>query len=178
MYCPRNVLDVEPRRWIPLLAIFVFLQGLVIILQEWLGPSFFLPNRYAAAQGYNYHPPIPMPDPESPEKSLGDCAICMDAILIDTPTSPRQSRSSDEKVSHQYHTTTITSGTAQGRGSNGSSTGAGALFSAMQRGVGSVSSRKVYSLAPCHHLFHTECLERWLAIKNICPQCRRPLPPM
>ncbi|KIL69438.1 hypothetical protein M378DRAFT_69521 [Amanita muscaria Koide BX008] len=178
MYCPRNVLDVEPRRWMPLLAIFVFLQGLVIILQEWLGPSFFLPNRYAAAQGYNYHPPIPMPDPESPEKSLGDCAICMDAILIDTPTSPRQSRSSDEKVSHQYHTTTITSGTAQGRGSNGSSTGAGALFSAMQRGVGSVSSRKVYSLAPCHHLFHTECLERWLAIKNICPQCRRPLPPM
>lgn len=25
--------------------------------------------------------------------------------------------------------------------------------------------RRNYALAPCHHLFHTECLERWLAIK-------------
>ncbi|KAL1744551.1 hypothetical protein HDZ31DRAFT_38449 [Schizophyllum fasciatum] len=39
-------------------------------------------------------------------------------------------------------------------------------------------ARKEYSLAPCHHIFHTKCLERWLAIKNICPQCRRPLPPL
>ncbi|KAI0248996.1 hypothetical protein BJV78DRAFT_1276346 [Lactifluus subvellereus] len=41
-----------------------------------------------------------------------------------------------------------------------------------------VRARASYSLAPCGHLFHTECLERWLAIKNICPQCRRPLPPL
>ncbi|KAH9986100.1 hypothetical protein BJV74DRAFT_545675 [Russula compacta] len=41
-----------------------------------------------------------------------------------------------------------------------------------------VRARASYSLAPCAHLFHTECLERWLAIKNICPQCRRPLPPL
>ncbi|TKY85347.1 hypothetical protein EX895_005509 [Sporisorium graminicola] len=33
-------------------------------------------------------------------------------------------------------------------------------------------------LAPCQHAFHTECLERWLEIKNECPSCRRALPPI
>ncbi|KAI6126043.1 hypothetical protein EDD16DRAFT_1554771 [Pisolithus croceorrhizus] len=41
-----------------------------------------------------------------------------------------------------------------------------------------VGVKKNYSVAPCHHIFHTECLEKWLAVKNICPQCRRPLPPL
>lgn len=33
-------------------------------------------------------------------------------------------------------------------------------------------------LAPCQHAFHTECLERWLHIKNECPSCRSGLPPV
>ncbi|KAI6151181.1 hypothetical protein BKA82DRAFT_4124844 [Pisolithus tinctorius] len=41
-----------------------------------------------------------------------------------------------------------------------------------------VGIKKGYSVAPCHHIFHTECLEKWLALKNICPQCRRPLLPL
>jgi len=32
--------------------------------------------------------------------------------------------------------------------------------------------------APCGHVFHTACLERWLAIKLECPSCRRSLPPV
>ncbi|KAE8249287.1 hypothetical protein A4X13_0g5267 [Tilletia indica] len=32
-------------------------------------------------------------------------------------------------------------------------------------------------VAPCHHIFHTECLERWLQYKSECPSCRMPLPP-
>lgn len=42
---------------------------------------------------YNYHPPMPLPDPEAPEQSLGDCVICMDAITID----PALRQRSDEK---------------------------------------------------------------------------------
>ncbi|GAC99219.1 hypothetical protein PHSY_006819 [Pseudozyma hubeiensis SY62] len=33
-------------------------------------------------------------------------------------------------------------------------------------------------VAPCQHAFHTECLERWLEIKNECPSCRSALPPV
>lgn len=157
--CPKNVLDVEPRSWIYFLAIFMLLQVLVIVLQEHLGPAFFLPKRFVKGKTYDYHPPMPLPDSESPEQSLGDCAICMDAILFDT-SSRRRSKSTDERRDH------------------GIVNAGGGLLNAVQMGVGASGARKNYSLAPCHHLFHTECLERWLAIKNICPQCRRPLPPL
>lgn len=59
--CPKNVLDVEPRRrcqvmgklcltyilpgWMWYLAIFIFLQVAVVLLQQRLGPAFFLPKR-------------------------------------------------------------------------------------------------------------------------------------
>jgi len=160
--------------WAPILAIFVSLQAIIIVLQEWLGASFFLPRRYAATNGYDYHQPIPLPDPESPDQSLGDCAICMEAIIMET--SPRHSHSADEKG--RWDDSGLGSRNTAKRKEGVGTTSASSLLSAMQRGVGGVSSRKVYSLAPCHHLFHTECLERWLAIKNLCPQCRRPLPLM
>ncbi|KAG8830865.1 hypothetical protein FRC18_007477 [Serendipita sp. 400] len=38
--------------------------------------------------------------------------------------------------------------------------------------------RRVYAMAPCGHNFHTKCLEQWMEIKTICPQCRGLLPPI
>ena len=35
-----------------------------------------------------------------------------------------------------------------------------------------------YMLTPCHHLFHTKCLESWLNVKNQCPCCRQKIPPL
>ncbi|KAI0343001.1 hypothetical protein BDW22DRAFT_1356560 [Trametopsis cervina] len=147
--CPKNVLDIEQRPWVYGVAVFVLLQVLVILLQEYFGPTLFFPEGMTSTNVYNYHPPLPLPDPEAPEQSLGDCAICMDTIQVDSTLRQRPDEKS-ETHSLARHTTQLW---AQ-------------------------SARKSYSLAPCHHLFHTACLERWLAIKNICPQCRRPLPPL
>ncbi|KAG5654197.1 hypothetical protein H0H81_006230 [Sphagnurus paluster] len=126
---------------------------------------------------------MPLPDPEAPHQSLGDCAICMDDIVVEA--RPRSGMSEGDSFLHSGWDAEA------GGGKNGG------LFSAMQMGIEGASARKIYSLAPCHHLFHTECLEKvflvllisilitdhfflvkWLAIKNICPQCRRPLPPL
>lgn len=168
--CPKNVLDVEPRSWSYLLAAFVCFQATVVLLQEVLGPTFFLPQKYATTKTYDYHPPMPLPDSEAPEQSLGDCAICMDAIRIDSSGQHQ----SEKRMSGDWDrdATTLNASSRKSLG------GPGGLFNAMHMGMESPGTRKIYSLAPCHHLFHTECLERWLAIKNICPQCRRPLPPL
>ncbi|KAG2011699.1 hypothetical protein CC2G_011787 [Coprinopsis cinerea AmutBmut pab1-1] len=168
LWCPKNVLEVEPRPWAPFLALSVIFQALLLILQDTIGPSFFLPERFKATQGYNYHPPMPLPDSESPDQSLGDCAICMDAILVDPSLRSRKSESLDSEKKRG----------ASGSGMAGSSTGANSRMGLFGGVVKSSNARKNYSLAPCCHLFHTECLEKWLAIKNICPQCRRPLPPL
>ncbi|ORX62922.1 hypothetical protein DM01DRAFT_1297822 [Hesseltinella vesiculosa] len=39
-----------------------------------------------------------------------------------------------------------------------------------------VLGRIQYMMTPCHHLFHTECLEKWMKIKLECPVCRSYLP--
>ncbi|KAF7309806.1 RING-type domain-containing protein [Mycena indigotica] len=157
LLCPKNVLDIEPRSWSRYLALFVCSQVIVIILQDSaLGPTFFLPRKYAVVKAHDYHPVMPIPDNdvESADLSLGDCAICMDAIYAD-PSLRRRRTSLDDK-----------GGSGKAR--------SGGILNAVH--IGGANSRKNYSLAPCHHLFHTECLEKWLSIKNICPQCRRPLP--
>jgi hypothetical protein len=28
-----------------------------------------------------------------------------------------------------------------------------------------LNARRAYALAPCHHLFHTDCLSQWMAVK-------------
>ena len=73
---------------------------------------------------YDYHPPMPLPDPEAPEQSLGDCAICMDAIVVD----PMLRQHNDEKS--EGHSLSRRTGSLLAQG-----------------------ARKSYSLAPCHHLF-------------------------
>lgn len=32
---------------------------------------------------------------------------------------------------------------------------------------------KPYMLTPCNHVFHYECLEKWLEYKKECPNCRK-----
>ncbi|KAF5383788.1 hypothetical protein D9615_003714 [Tricholomella constricta] len=156
--CPKNVLDVEPRSWSYLLAALVCFQAIIVLLQEILGPAFFLPQRFVKVKTYEYHPPMPLPDSEAPEQSLGDCAICMDAIIVES----RAWGPSDKEKQNAWDT--------DGGGEMGTrqkSLGSARLFTAMQMGIEGAGARK-----------HTECLEKWLAIKNICPQCRRPLPPL
>jgi len=104
--------------------------------------------QFAAIKTYDYHPPMPLPDPESPEQSLGDCAICMDAIHVD-PSLRSRSKSSDEKGEWDGNS----KGKNRWKGKSAGAGAAGGLLNAVQMGVGGVSSRKNYSLAPCHHLF-------------------------
>jgi len=78
-----------------------------------------------------------LPDPESPDRSLGDCAICMDAIIVDPHGGEKGSSTSKEAA---------WAGTVEGH--------SGGIFNVVHRNVvGTASMRKSYSLAPCHHLF-------------------------
>lgn len=88
-----------------------------------------------------------MPIPESPEKSLGDCAICMDAILLD-PALRRQSLSLDTKEHWEEK------GAPSSPTSSRKAKGVGSVFDNVMRiGIGAANARKNYSLAPCCHLF-------------------------
>ena len=36
-------------------------------------------------------------------------------------------------------------------------------------------TNKPYMSTPCNHVFHRDCLERWLYLKKECPNCRNDL---
>ncbi|KAF9301773.1 hypothetical protein BGZ74_006292 [Mortierella antarctica] len=141
--CPENLMGHEPTKWIWGLVLWVALQVAVLLLQDWLGPRFFIPKKYLPPI-YDYHPIIPAGDEESSGQSTAgghahghqqDCAICM--LPIDTASTSGHARLSSV--------------------------------------VGSLG-RLNYMLTPCGHLFHSDCLERWMRIKLECPNCRAFLP--
>ena len=41
-----------------------------------------------------------------------------------------------------------------------------------------VNIRKKYMVTPCDHVFHSNCLEKWMEVKNECPYCKRRIPPV
>ena len=97
--------------------------------------------KYTHVQAYDYHPPLGLPDSEAPEQSLGDCSICMDAIMVDNPLKKR-SKSFDVRDDFDDKGGSR-SGLRKGK----------SVLDAMQRNVGASAARKNYSLAPCSHIF-------------------------
>ena len=110
---------------------------------------------------YDYHPVMPVPDTESPEQSLGDCVICMDAIIIagpgNTASDPRRKSLSDRRSMGGLGSRDSDGvGREKDRGSVGA--GVGGIIDAVQMGFAAAGrstgvARKSYALAPCHHLF-------------------------
>jgi hypothetical protein len=85
--------------------------------------------QYSESTSYDYHPPLPpSSDAEAAETdaTLGDCAICMDAIRYDA-------RAADDDHTRKH-------GGAERRG-------------LLARFAVPAGKRKSYSLSPCHHLF-------------------------
>ena len=39
-------------------------------------------------------------------------------------------------------------------------------------------NKKRFMITPCSHVFHSPCMEKWMELKNECPYCRRPIPPL
>ena len=99
--------------------------------------------QYKTVEVYDYHPPLPLPSSDSPEQSLGDCAICMDAIV-----NENRSRRVSEKEKEKRGDADWDLEGANETSTRERSLGGAGLFGAMQ-----TMARKNYSLAPCQHLF-------------------------
>ncbi|KAI9290201.1 hypothetical protein BC943DRAFT_270351 [Umbelopsis sp. AD052] len=133
--CPHNILAHESTKWVWVLAAYVMLQVAVLMIQDVWDPRFFVPERYLPER-YNYHPILPNEDEET----------TVDVKVVGVNASEEAEPSEGESKHTPGRDCAIcmlpVNATTQG------SAGLQAL------------GRATYMVTPCHHLFHTECLEK------------------
>ncbi|KAJ2777869.1 hypothetical protein GGI15_004363 [Coemansia interrupta] len=157
--CPESLSFNTPSMFVWALVVYSMAQVAVLLLQDLLGPRFFVPASMLP-EVYNYHPLLP---PDSDEEAAAEgnaddgADPARDAEGRDSedtsPDEPRNGRGRECAICIQNVDV--------------SASVASALF-----------GRPSYMVTPCHHVYHTECLARWMEMKLECPVCRAPLPPV
>lgn len=175
----RNVLFTNVDYYtLALLGIWVWVQVLLLVSQELVGPRWFLPRGDWAPPAYDYHPVL-REDEEGANMPIGfSQAAAAAGTGSSVPTSPTQER-----------------GSVSRRGSIAKEKGKRVFDCAIcmqdlevpvvEAGAvkdtslgGGLLARRMYMVTPCRHIFHSACLEGWLKYRLQCPICRETLPPL
>ncbi|KAI8319642.1 hypothetical protein GQ54DRAFT_264976 [Martensiomyces pterosporus] len=152
--CPDNIAFITPTPLVGVLVAYSLAQTAFLILQDVFGPRFFVPA-YFLPPTYNYHPVLPPTDEELDAGAEADGNSGAD-VEIERPDNweHNASTSSNRVCAVCMLPVDVAPPTSN------------------------VLGRAAYMVTPCHHIFHSECLTRWMAIKLECPVCRAPLPPV
>ncbi|CAI6100319.1 unnamed protein product [Clonostachys chloroleuca] len=153
----------EPRAFVFLLG-WLWLQIVILIAQDVVGPRFGVPKRWTP-EAWDYHPVLREDNLEAGGLPIG---------LVDDHGGLERRRSSDHK--------------RRGSESNTRSIDCAICRELLEVPVlkageeaGSVAgafARRMYMVTPCRHIFHSDCLEGWLKFRLQCPICREELPPL
>ncbi|KAK9832712.1 hypothetical protein WJX81_003010 [Elliptochloris bilobata] len=146
--CPHNLLRVPPSRGFCIaLVLYVGAQAAALLAQTRFGPRCFIPARFLPAK-YDYHR-----------------ALTPQRFMRPGPALP------------------LAGGAAAGAAVTAAPAGdvetgdAGVECVICMNTVDVTGDARARMVTPCHHVFHSGCLTRWMDVKQECPTCRRPLPP-
>ena len=128
----------------------IIIEAIILCLQKYLGAKFIIPKRFRT-QVYNYYKNEN--EISNNDKEI-ECVICLDKI-------GNILASEDEGINN------IKENNIKKR-----------IIKYLEKLKNQQKKKGNYMLTPCHHLFHTKCLESWLNVKNQCPCCRQKIPPL
>ncbi|KAJ2549178.1 hypothetical protein EV175_004545 [Coemansia sp. RSA 1933] len=151
---PGNIAFNPPAAFVWVLCVYSVAQAAVLLLQDAIGPRFFVPA-HLRPEVYDYHRPLPMPTP--PDAS--------DSTVIDIDD---QTGEADQDVSEPST-----------EADDGNTPDCTICMESVDAAVPSANQqdRAAYMVTPCRHIYHTKCLSQWMDIKLECPICRASLPP-
>ena len=130
----------------------LFFEAIILSLQKILGPKFFLTKKYKQPK-FDYY----KQENEIDEKSKKqECVICLENIgKISQIEEDKEINGKKEKFDFEKY-----------------------MENLVKKYRNRNRNKGPYMITPCHHLFHTRCLEMWLEQKNECPYCRQKIPPL
>ena len=158
---PYNIFELKPSYNKVIVIILTLVIELIIIsLQKILGPKFFIP-KFLKGEEYDYYRNYN----EINENELEIiCAICLvkikDDPTIDSDIKFELNSSKDNDIFDDDDE----------------------KISLSDKIINSIKNwknkltKKPIMVTPCHHVYHTICLEKCIETKNICPVCRSKIP--
>ena len=179
-----NVLFAEID-WIglALLTVWVWIQVVLLISQEIVGPRWFVGKGWAPP-AYDYHP-ILREDEEGDTMPIGFSQATEAGSAPSSPVTDRDGRTSPTLARRG----SIVAKEAKVKGKRVfdcaicmqdlevSVIEAGGP-SDQTSGPAGLLARRMYMVTPCRHIFHSACLEGWMKYRLQCPICRETLPPL
>ena len=168
-----------------LLVLWVGMQAALLEAQRRYGARFFIPARFLPPK-FDYNRPIPaslLPedhtreDVATPSESVQKERVATPEIrtplLSSESTNPRRGARNRMKGSRGVEAVPMTTETI----SEAPTRSALPSFEcAICYNEIDIRNPSGYMLAPCDHLFHQDCLVRWMEVKMECPICRKDLP--
>ena len=131
----------------------LFIEAIILSLQKLIGPKFFLTKKYKQPK-YDYF----RKKSEINEAELEqECVICLENMGKITEDTEAEKNKKDKKEKFNLEKY---------------------LNEFVKKMQYKDRSNKPYMVTPCHHIFHSRCLELWLEQKNECPYCRSKIPPL
>ena len=150
---PNSIFSFKPNYLkVIILDSVLYIEAIILSFQKLFGPKFFLTKKYKHPK-FDYY----KQEKEIEEKDKNqECVICLDNI-------GKIPQNEEENSMNEIH-------------------GKFDLEKYLQKLVKKYYNKNrnkgPFMLTPCHHLFHTKCLELWLEQKNECPYCRQKIPPL
>lgn len=167
------------------LVIWVWIQVVLLISQEVIGPRWFLPRGDWAPPAYDYHPVL-REDEEGATMPIGFSQATAANTEDSAPSSPIKERSGNTSRRGSL----VDKEQAKEKGKRVFDCAicmqdlevpvveAGVPKDNSLVGGGGLLARRMYMVTPCRHIFHSACLEGWLKYRLQCPICREGLPPL
>ena len=157
---PYNIFELKPSyKKVIIISLTLLFELIIISLQKILGPKFFIP-KYFKGEQYDYY----RNNNEINENELESiCAICL-VKINDDPTKESDIKyelnsSQENEISSDDEKSSLSE----------------KIINSIKNWKNKLTKKSIM-ITPCHHIYHTICLETSLQSKNICPVCRSKIP--
>ena len=168
-----NFLELKPNYFkITIIVIIVLIECIILILQKNVCTQILIPKKYRKTSFNYYRNHVDISKHISQNK---DCVICLDSLIDDNNNENDDSKNNNtidninyNKVHNNNNNNIFKKNKFLKK-----------IYSKIKNFLDSLKNenvKKKYMITPCDHVFHTQCLEKWMELKNECPYCRQKIP--
>ena len=150
---PNSIFSFKPNYLkVIILDSVLYIEAIILSCQKLFGPKFFLTKKFKQSK-FDYY----KQEKDIDEKSKNqECVICLENIgKITQNEEAKNVNNNNEKFDLEKY-----------------------IQNLVKKYKNRNRNKGPFMLTPCHHLFHSKCLEMWLEQKNECPYCRQKIPPL